>query len=1376
MEPWLIRRADYLLAQSWQIAVLTIAVALASLLLRNRSAHVRYLLWLIVLAKCLVPPLYSIPVAVLPPQEPPVYAPGPPIGERMVAEDRVLEAAVTESAGLASVPSDPASSPRVLRRPARYDPRAWLALGWLAGVVALSFYYLLNALRTQIWLQRRRKALPRESGGSIESFFSAHGARRRPRVWLLDRINQPFVWGLVRGSIYLPAGLLDGQHAKFQASLLGHELSHVLRFDALINSLQVLAQAVFWFHPFVWWANRRIRAEREKCCDEMTIARWNTRPEEYSEAIVETLAAKYEQARPVPSLAVAGQVKNIEERIRTMLRPGKEFYKHPSFPVAAVVVLMSLLAVPTTLVLTVRAGNAPPTDSAGADLIFENPTNLGPSVNSPDEDYETSLSADELELYFNSLRPSGQGQSDLWVATRKTKADPWGKAVNLGPAVNGPAGDKSPCISADDLSLYFASDRPGGHGVHDLWVTTRKAKGEPWGEPVNLGPTVNSPADELALSISTDGLELYFSGHVASPELARPGGSGESDLWVTKRKTTRDPWGTPVNLGPTVNSPSADASPSISGDGLSLYFNSDRPGGSGGDGVRAIWVTRRKSTSDAWGTPVKLGLAVNTVFEANPEISKDSSTLYFNSRRPGGLGGSDIWQATLAKSTPESRAQAQLAASLHEAVKAGNINQVRLLLAKGANVNAKDGIGYTALCLALRNNDPEMVKILVTKDADVNLTMERNYSLLHFAVWSGNLDTVRLLVDHGAKLDAKDQNGWTALRHAAARGNRDLVEFCAGKGIDLPTLHLAACMGDLARVKTLVEQGANVDTKDELGWTPLYWATCLHRIEVVKLLIANGASVRVEVNDGGTPLLQAIQGGDRELAVLLLSKGADAKAKTKAGWTTLHYAAAGGPREIAELLIAKGANVNAKTSGGQTPLDFALQRDQRALAEMLVAKGAEVSTVLVATQIGDLTKVKTLLERGADINAQDGSGRTALHYAAQGGFKEIVEVLLAKGANVNVGAFGSENKTAADFAMENNHSEIVELLFSKGADISALHVALQRKDRAKAKDLIENGADVKKRSPWGMTALHLAAGLGFTDVAELLIAKGADVNAKLNWAWTPLHSAAGEGHKDVVELLVAKGADVNIKDPQDRTPLDVAVAKAHRAVVEILAAKSPQVATLQVAVAMGDLAKVKTLLEQGVNVNAKDSSRKTALQVAARGGFKEIVEVLLAKGAEGKAVDGSYEWTAAEYALEGNNPEIVELLIAKGVADVTPLHLAVQRRDLAQARDLLEKGADVNQRTQYGTVPLHLAARAGLTDIAALLVDKGANVNVRDNWSWTPLHDAAQNGHKEVVELLIAKGADVNARDPDGRTPLSYAREKAHASVVDLLQKHGAKE
>jgi prepilin-type processing-associated H-X9-DG protein len=121
-----------------------------------------------------------------------------------------------------------------------------------------------------------------------------------------------------------------------------------------VNLLQVLAQAAYWFHPLVWWANRRLRVEREKSCDEMALARLQTRPRDYSRAIVEVLLAEHQSGRRIPTLAIAGPVKNIEERIRTMLQPGKRFHRRPSLPATACALLLAVLIVPTTLALTRR--------------------------------------------------------------------------------------------------------------------------------------------------------------------------------------------------------------------------------------------------------------------------------------------------------------------------------------------------------------------------------------------------------------------------------------------------------------------------------------------------------------------------------------------------------------------------------------------------------------------------------------------------------------------------------------------------------------------------------------------------------------------------------------------------------------------------------------------------------------------------------------------------------------------------------------------------------------------------------------------------------------------------------------------------------------
>jgi hypothetical protein len=280
---------------------------------------------------------------------------------------------------------------------------------------------------------------------------------------------------------------------------------------------------------------------------------------------------------------------------------------------------------------------------AMADFTFGEPTNLGSTVNSEYADWLPCISADGLELYIDSLRPGGYGGEDLWVATRETIDDDWITPVNLGGVVNSPKGDATARVSADGLELYFESNRSGGSGSWDIWVTRRTTRDADWGTPVNLGPTVNSPSIDTAPSISSDGLELYFASN-------RSGGYGSGDLYVSTRAARDSDWGTPMNLGPTINGSYADYWPFITSDGLALFFSSDsfgpfRPGGSGSSD---IWMTMRKSITDPWQTPVNLGPIINSPSEeGGPVVSLDGTTLYWDSKRSGGLGSGDIWQASI---------------------------------------------------------------------------------------------------------------------------------------------------------------------------------------------------------------------------------------------------------------------------------------------------------------------------------------------------------------------------------------------------------------------------------------------------------------------------------------------------------------------------------------------------------------------------------------------------------------------------------------------------------------------------------------------------------------------------------------------------------
>jgi len=264
--------------------------------------------------------------------------------------------------------------------------------------------------------------------------------------------------------------------------------------------------------------------------------------------------------------------------------------------------------------------------SAYADFTFGTPKNLGPPIWYPGHDPQgCCFSRDGLELYFSSTRPGGYGSWDSWLTTRETVDAPWGEPINLGPNVNSPAGEVEPAISPDGLELYFTL-----YANYIIRVCSRPSKDAPWSNPEPLGPPVGAYG-AYCPEVSADGLSLYF----ASP--TRPGGYGSRDIWVSNRAKTSDPWSEPINLGPTVNSTTYDAYPSISSDGLCLFFASRRLDVYG---EPDIWVTTRPTTDAEWGPPFNYPSLNSPGQDFDPAISPDGSVLYFETPHA-------MWQSSI---------------------------------------------------------------------------------------------------------------------------------------------------------------------------------------------------------------------------------------------------------------------------------------------------------------------------------------------------------------------------------------------------------------------------------------------------------------------------------------------------------------------------------------------------------------------------------------------------------------------------------------------------------------------------------------------------------------------------------------------------------
>jgi hypothetical protein len=279
---------------------------------------------------------------------------------------------------------------------------------------------------------------------------------------------------------------------------------------------------------------------------------------------------------------------------------------------------------------------------------WSTPVNIGPAVNSASNDFGPALSKNGLSLYFNSNRPGGMGGQDIWVSQRASREDPWGEAVNLGAPVNTAFNDSVPSFSRDGHSMYFVSNRLGGFGDTDIWIAQREHTGDDfaWEEPVNAGPGVNSSSMDAGASyLENDEAGtplLYFQSD-------RPGGLGSNDIYVSAQASDGS-W-EPATLVPELSSPQSEQRPNVRFDGLEIFLFSDRPGGSGlGD----IWVSTREDTLDAWSAPVNLGATVNsTSAEFQTFVSSNREMLVFASNRPGGLGNIDLYVTTREKNPQE---------------------------------------------------------------------------------------------------------------------------------------------------------------------------------------------------------------------------------------------------------------------------------------------------------------------------------------------------------------------------------------------------------------------------------------------------------------------------------------------------------------------------------------------------------------------------------------------------------------------------------------------------------------------------------------------------------------------------------------------------
>lgn len=404
---------------------------------------------------------------------------------------------------------------------------------------------------------------------------------------------------------------------------------------------------------------------------------------------------------------------------------------------------------------------------------------------------------------------------------------------------------------------------------------------------------------------------------------------------------------------------------------------------------------------------------------------------------------------------------------------------------------------------------------------------------------------------------------------------------------------------------------------------------------------------------------------------------------------------------------------------------------------------------------GNLSKVLALIEEGVDIDRPRSDGVTALMLAAQNGHEKIVQALLAKGADINHPDNGGQ--TALIQAAAAGHERIVKDLLIKGAKIDS-----QMKD--------------------GTTALFIASEYGQLSIVQILLAEGAEMDHKANNGVTALLIAAIQGHEEIVKALLDKGASIELGKYYGNTALNLAkTKKIKELLLKARYARSGPVSKkdnekLVEAAFYGDLQKVRSLMEKGANIDYRHNSW-TALLFAAQNGHKEVVKVLLAKGAkiDVQAKDGV---TALIQACQDGHAEIVQALLDHGAQiDIqkddgwTALMVAAQNGFEGIVKALLASGADINHQTKDGWTALILSAQNGHKTVVQTLLVKGAKIDQQAKNGRTALIQASAGGYEEIIRLLLEKGANANLKTDAGKTAFDKAKNRAIARLVSAAQK-----
>lgn len=438
---------------------------------------------------------------------------------------------------------------------------------------------------------------------------------------------------------------------------------------------------------------------------------------------------------------------------------------------------------------------------------------------------------------------------------------------------------------------------------------------------------------------------------------------------------------------------------------------------------------------------------------------------------------------------------------LHYAAKFNpNVEVLKFFIGLGANIKAVSTDGLTLLHVVATNSSVSVVNYILSFDFDINGIDVLGWTPLQYAVrYNQNTDAIKLLLEVGADAEVVSPEGWN-LVHLAAVNNIFVTDYVLSLGLDinskdaegLSPLQYAVRYGDNIRiVKLLVDSGADVKVLTSKGASLLHLAV-LNNIFMTAYVLSLGFDVNSTDEVGWTPLhTAAVNTKNGGMINLLIDSGAHVKALAADGKSLLHLVAFNSEKSVVETILSLGLDINGLDEYGSTPLQYAVRYNENIeVIKLLIASGGDIKAVTpeggtllhFAVLNSKIAVAQYILTLGLDINSMEKNGCTPLHYAAKEGKNvEVVKLLVELGADVK--AVTKAGASILHYAALNSEITIVQYVLGLGLDINSideegwtpLHCAMgENTNMGVVKILLESGADADIKTVDGQTPLHFA--------------------------------------------------------------------------------------------------------------------------------------------------------------------------------------------------------------------------------------------------------------------------------------------------------------